>query len=151
MQIRLNVIPMGRPRETRRDLWDPRTCVLKYRQQYKDTLRAELVKNNVKITSILPWIRFELPMPKSWTNKKRTLMLGKPHQENTPDLDNMIKAFLDCVFDTESKRSCNFSELKDDKQVHTFLGMEKVWSEEGAIVLIYGNSSDTDSIGGTNE
>lgn len=64
-------------------------------------------------------IHFYLPMPESWSAKKRAEMNGKSH-ESTPDLDNMIKAVKDCL-------------TEQDSAVHTYGEMKKIWAVEGRI------------------
>ena len=44
---------------------------------------------------------FQLPMPVSWSVKKRRAMAGKPHQQ-VPDKDNLEKGLLDALFDEDS-------------------------------------------------
>lgn len=44
-------------------------------------------------------MNFYIAMPKSWSKKKKNLMLGKPHQQK-PDLDNLIKT-IDCLCDED--------------------------------------------------
>ncbi len=63
-------------------------------------------------------ITFVMPMPKSWSKRKRAEMVGQPHQQK-PDLDNLIKALLDACY-------------QDDCEVWD-LRATKVWGEEGAI------------------
>lgn len=46
-------------------------------------------------------IVFGLPMPNSWSNKKKALMDGLPHQSR-PDIDNLEKAFLDALCTDDS-------------------------------------------------
>ncbi len=41
-------------------------------------------------------IRFILPMPDSWSARKKVAQNGHPHQQR-PDLDNLLKAFLDAM------------------------------------------------------
>lgn len=65
-------------------------------------------------------IEFHIPMPKSWSKKKRRLMNGKPHQQK-PDLDNIIKGCMDSVY-------------SEDCTVHEIYA-KKVWAETGAIVI----------------
>ena len=65
-------------------------------------------------------IRFEVPMPKSWSQRKRFLMAGQPHQQR-PDLDNYVKAVLDAVLD-------------DDSKVWQ-VWARKVWGMKGQIVI----------------
>jgi Holliday junction resolvase RusA-like endonuclease len=66
-------------------------------------------------------IIFYLPMPKSWSKKKRTEMNGTYHDQK-PDVDNLAKAFMD-AFGSE------------DKHV-AILHAEKYWAEEGSIELL---------------
>lgn len=61
---------------------------------------------------------FVMPMPKSWSKKKRLLMNGKPHQQK-PDLDNMIKAVQDALCD-------------EDKFVYD-VHATKIWGENGTL------------------
>lgn len=65
-------------------------------------------------------INFGLVMSNSWSKKRKSEMLGKPHQQR-PDLDNLCKAVLD-------------ASGVDDSHVHT-LELSKVWSEEGYIQI----------------
>lgn len=60
-------------------------------------------------------------MPKSWSNKKRNEMLGKPHQQK-PDIDNLIKAVLDCL-------------CKDDSYIWNVTAL-KQWDINGSITII---------------
>ena len=66
-------------------------------------------------------IKFVIPMPTSWSEKKRVEMDGKPHTQR-PDLDNLIKAFKDAL-------------LIEDSHVHTYHNMKKTWGRNGAIIL----------------
>lgn len=59
-------------------------------------------------------------MPKSWSNKKRAEMLGKPHQVK-PDSDNYLKAFMDAL-------CINDSYIYDAR-------VQKYWAESGSIEL----------------
>jgi len=86
------VTPMAKPRMTRSDKWNKRDCVLRYRA-YKDELRLRQIDvpdGGVRIT-------FVLPMPASWSKKKRAEMINQPHQQ-TPDVDNLHKGLLDALF-----------------------------------------------------
>ncbi|KNE88062.1 hypothetical protein PSTG_18543, partial [Puccinia striiformis f. sp. tritici PST-78] len=47
-------------------------------------------------------VTFVLPMPDSWSKKKRTEMAGKPHQQK-PDKDNLEKALLDAIFEDDCR------------------------------------------------
>jgi Holliday junction resolvase RusA-like endonuclease len=65
-------------------------------------------------------LEFFLPMPPSWSKKKRARMKGQPHRQK-PDIDNLVKSFLDAL-------------LGDDSTVWHLAGQEKRWSEHGYIV-----------------
>jgi len=64
---------------------------------------------------------FYLPMPASWSKKKRAEMLGKPHKQK-PDIDNLVKALLDAVFD-------------DDSHVYEIRAV-KFWDEVGSFFIL---------------
>ncbi|MEE8128174.1 RusA family crossover junction endodeoxyribonuclease [Candidatus Vondammii sp. HM_W22] len=87
-----DINPQAKPRMTKRDKWAKRPAVQRY-HAFKDEIRYRKVK--------LPesgWhVVFQIQMPKSWANKKRLQMAGKPHQV-VPDKDNLEKALLDSLF-----------------------------------------------------
>ena len=93
-----DVTPCAKPRMTRRDKWQQRPAVLKYRA-YKDALRAA-ARGWVPDPDNLHII-FWMPMPKSWSRKRKAEMHGKPHTVR-PDLDNLHKGFLDALLDEDS-------------------------------------------------
>lgn len=117
MGIRVyKILPVPAPRMTRRDKWmkPPRPAVGAY-FFFRDQVRALGVK-----ISDGDHITFNIPMPPSWSAKKRTEFNGKPHR-NRPDLDNMLKALMDAVFGEDA---------------HIFmLSIEKRWSEMPSIVV----------------
>lgn len=111
-----NITPVPKPRMTRRDKWlkPPRPCVVRYRAFEKECQhRGITVDNGDHIT-------FVLPMPKSWSKKKRAEFYGKPHQQ-TPDVDNLCKAILDSCY-------------KDDSHIYD-LRITKVWGNDGEIQI----------------
>ncbi len=59
-------------------------------------------------------------MPKSWSKKKRLEKNNKPHT-NKPDLDNLIKALSDAVYD-------------DDQALWNYW-LVKIWGETGSIEI----------------
>jgi len=66
------------------------------RQVYKEALQWEEKRNNfVKPTSGF-WVKFYLPMPKSWSQKKRKAMAFQEHTV-MPDADNLWKIFSDAL------------------------------------------------------
>jgi len=65
-------------------------------------------------------IEFYLPLPKSYSKKKREELMGQPHEQK-PDIDNLVKGLLDAL-------------LKEDKGVHTIIA-SKSWANNGMIVV----------------
>ena len=99
---------------TQRDKWAKRDCVARY-WAFKDEVRLRGVTVNNGDTII-----FHIPMPKSWSKKKRQEHDGQYHQAK-PDLDNLQKALLDAIYD-------------DDAHIaHTTV--IKLWSNEPGISI----------------
>ncbi|HCR3980617.1 TPA: RusA family crossover junction endodeoxyribonuclease [Kluyvera ascorbata] len=110
-----NITPLGKPRMTRADKWKKRPEVLRYRA-FCDEVRL----NNVSLPESGYHVIFVLPMPPSWSKKKRSLMDGKPHQQK-PDKDNLEKALLDAIFGEDS---------------HIWDGrVTKIWGETGKMII----------------
>ena len=104
----LEVAPFAKPRMTQRDRWAKRQIVRDY-FAFRDTVKQEIERllalqnNDDKKKS---WeeldIGFFIPMPKSWSKKKRLEMAGTPHKQR-PDLDNYIKGLLDALLEEDCK------------------------------------------------
>lgn len=109
------ITPVPKPRMTRGDKFQKRPRGCAYRA-FCDEVRIR----KVHVPEAGSHITFTMPMPKSWSNKKRAEMDGKPHQQ-TPDVDNLQKALMDAVFD-------------DDSHVYD-MRVTKVWGREGAIIV----------------
>lgn len=92
----LDIVPVPKPRMVKSDAWAKRPAVLRY-WKFKDRL-VELW-GNAELPEQIGLI-FIIPMPESWSEKKKSLMDGKPHQDK-PDIDNYIKATLDCLADRD--------------------------------------------------
>lgn len=112
----IKINPIGKVRMTQSDKWKKRPCVMRYRA-FADELRYKCNLQGIEIDTCLNAI-FTLPMPKSWSKKKKEMMNGKPHQQK-PDIDNICKALLDPL-------------LKDDSGVHQLI-VSKIWGYEGSI------------------
>lgn len=86
------ITPVPKPRMTQRDKWKQRPAVLRY-QAFCDEVRMR----KVRLPESGLEVSFILPMPKSWSKKKREEMNGVPHKQK-PDLDNCLKSLMDAVY-----------------------------------------------------
>ena len=113
-----NIDPQPKPRMVKSDAWKKRPCVLRY-WAYKDELNLIANRIGFEMPETMA-IKFVLPMPKSWSEKKKCKMVGEPHKQ-TPDLDNLCKAFWDCLAD-------------QDKHLW-YVVLTKYWDYEGKIIV----------------
>ena len=95
--ITINVAPCSKPRMTRADKWKKRPSVVKF-FAFRDAIKQSSV-HNIALESFD--IEFYIEMPKSWSKKKKSLHNGQPHNQR-PDLDNLVKAWCDSVFEEDS-------------------------------------------------
>ena len=123
-----DVTPVAKPRMSQRDQWNERPVVNKYfafRDQIPYLSRLKCIQSiPVAIGSII----FNIPMPGSWSKNKRVEMNGRPHQQ-TPDLDNYLKGFLDAV-------------CSEDRHIHCIGKLRKVWAEAGNIEITLPKTCD---------
>ena len=102
----LNIPPCSKPRMTQRDRWKKRQCVLDF-FAFRDRIKQEVKRINTLLIKESPFdwdnltIIFLVPMPKSWSKKKKALMVGKPMQQR-PDLDNYLKVLFDATHEEDS-------------------------------------------------
>ena len=96
------VTPVAKPRMTQRDKWQQRPCVVKYRA-YCDEVRLKVrnVTPVLKYSAVAVSVSYHMPMPRSWSKKKKERMDGTPHL-NRPDLDNLVKAWCDALYPEDS-------------------------------------------------
>lgn len=118
----INIKPVPKPRMTRSDAWKKRKVVTNY-WKYKEELQRltigfELPKSFKIVFGIKP--------PSTISNSKRLNMIGTPHQKR-PDLDNLLKAFLDCLA------------IEDKSYWH--VDARKIWAAEN-FILIEKNEDD---------
>lgn len=95
--MRLDIIPIPKPRMTQSDRWKKRPAVVRY-FAYADNLRLLLPKGYCLPDAVQ--LEFGIPMPKSWSKKKRQMMDNEPHQQR-PDTDNLTKAIKDILCDDD--------------------------------------------------
>lgn len=93
----INIKPEPKPRMTRKDSWQKRPSVMRY-WAFCNELRLKV--GNYKLPAQVE-IEFYIPVFKSYSKKKRKKLIGQPHQQ-TPDIDNYLKAVLDALTDDDS-------------------------------------------------
>lgn len=113
-----DITPIGKPRMTRSDAWKGRKTVLDY-WAFKDKLVLAARKSKFELSPVIEVVFF-IPMPDSWSKKKKALMFKKPHQQK-PDVDNIIKGVFDCL-------------AEDDSFVYS-IKAEKYWADKGQIIF----------------
>jgi Holliday junction resolvase RusA-like endonuclease len=115
-KIVFEICPLPKPRMVRSDTWAGRRVVAFY-WEYKDHLNILARQKKYKIGDTLN-IVFYLPMPDSWSEKKKREMNGKPHQQK-PDVDNLLKGFTDAL-------------MAEDKNLYK-VEISKYWAVKGQI------------------
>jgi Holliday junction resolvase RusA-like endonuclease len=98
---------------TQRDRWNQRPSVRAY-NEYRNALALLSMSEGWEPGEALR-LTFVIPMPPSWSGKKKFVMAGTPHRQR-PDLDNLVKGLLD-----------SFGE---DAQIWR-IEAEKRWANEG--------------------
>jgi Holliday junction resolvase RusA-like endonuclease len=97
------------PREQLRPAGLKRLLRLERYNQYKVDLLAEAKRNRFVFPPEGAALTFFIPVPRSWSKKKKRAHHGKLHQAK-PDLDNLLKAMLDALI-VEDKYICHYGEL----------------------------------------
>ena len=113
----IEITPQSAPRLNHKSLW---TDKAKRYFKYKEDLKLLCNAAGYKKLGAKVKIVFFIPMPDSWTKKKKSEMLLTPHQQK-PDIDNLTKAFMDAFG-------------VDDSYVWK-LEAEKYWHMEGRITV----------------
>lgn len=92
--------PVGSPRQTQRDKWRKRPCVVKYRDwcnKARDSVPKRALLMDYQEAHFIAYLEF----PKSYSNKKAMSLEGCPHKQK-PDSDNLLKSLLDALFKEDS-------------------------------------------------
>jgi len=100
------------PREKLRPAGLKRLMRLERYNQYKVDLSAEAKRKGFVLPPIGASITFFIPVPPSWSKKKKKLYHGRFHQ-STPDIDVLHKALSDSL-------------MREDKQI-AHLEVQKRW------------------------
>lgn len=125
----IDVSPVSAVRMTMSDRWkvNPNHPNPKYRQrksvtkyfEYKNKVLQVASKYGYKLQEELNLV-FVMPLPESWSNKKKKQYDGQPHKSR-PDVDNLTKAFMDAL-------------SSEDGNVYS-LKVTKVYGYEGKIII----------------
>lgn len=117
-----DILPMPKPRMTQKDKWAKRDVVVQY-FGFKDILRIQAKKMGFSIDNTIESVFF-VPMPSSWSKKKKELMNGMPCKVR-PDVDNLVKAFMDSLGNNNGQ----------DDNVIWKDNSEKRWAYHGSILI----------------
>jgi len=117
--------PVAKPRMTQRDKFPPvRPCVKEY-WEFKDAVFISALGAGYRHQRhVVEEVYCEafISMPKSWSQKKKSAMRGKQHQQ-TPDFDNILKAVCDSL-------------AADDKAIWSG-GLKKRWDDgDGPRIIV---------------
>jgi len=118
MMYTWDITPIGAPRLNRFDQWKKRPRVLRY-FEFRDAIAKFIEDTPIKEATHIE-VNFHIPMPRSWSKKKKALLCDTPHQQK-PDIDNLVKALLDSIH-----------RGGDDSKVYSIIA-RKYWSIEGKI------------------
>jgi Holliday junction resolvase RusA-like endonuclease len=125
----IDVIPVGAVRMTKSDRWktnpnhlDPkkrqRPAVTRY-FSFKNSVVRECNKVGYEMKNYIDAVFF-LPMPDSWSEKKKQNFNGKPHKSR-PDIDNIVKGLMDAL-------------KKEDGDIWS-IKVEKRYAYKGSILI----------------
>ena len=123
-EIVIDITPTPAPRMTQQDRWAKRPAVVRYIGFQKHLVMLCNIKGLTALPNEMGWT-FEMPIPKSWSKKKKAEMIGRPHRQK-PDLDNLIKGFQD---------SMTYGREDDDSHIDSYLPTRKIWAEIGRIII----------------
>ncbi len=84
------------PREKLREAGLKRLLRIERYNQYKIDLLASCKMKGFTLPAQGLCIRYYIPVPKSWSEKKKKLYHGSLHQSQ-PDIDNLVKATFDSL------------------------------------------------------
>jgi len=100
VKFELSLDAIGKPRITK-NWWAKRDKVNRY-NAWKDHVRHQMRVQGVKIPKDPVGLEFTvyIPMPKSWPKKKQYAFMATFHNQK-PDIDNVAKAMMDCIFEED--------------------------------------------------
>ena len=124
-----DIVPISAPRMTQSDRWrtNPEHPDINKRQRpvvtkyfaYKNLLTLQAKQLGYEVKPVLD-VLFIMPMPNSWSGKKKERMNGLPCKVK-PDTDNLLKALKDTF-------------CKNDSHIWRETA-EKRWGHKGSIII----------------
>jgi Holliday junction resolvase RusA-like endonuclease len=120
------VEPMGAVRTTQKQKFVDKRAIRYH--QYKSDIALMAAARKIKPIQagnpvIIRELVFYMPIPQSWSNKKKQEAIGQPHIKK-PDIDNLVKGLFD---------SLNGIAWADDNQVYEMHNVKKIYGEEPGI------------------
>ena len=113
-----DITPVPAPRMVRSDKYKRRPCVMRYYAFRNELVLQANIQKYILSSPLI--IHFHIAMPSSWSQSKKSKMLGSPHCSK-PDLDNLVKSFMDAL----SKSDQNISSIN----------ASKFWSTSNKIIV----------------
>ena len=116
-----DISPVSKPRMVRSDKWKKRTATDSY-WAFKAELKLKANLAGLKtLPPILDSVLFIVPMPDSWSERKKKSLDGMPHTQR-PDLDNFLKGLQDCL-------------CSEDSHIWRIRYLSKVWGRTGQLII----------------
>jgi Holliday junction resolvase RusA-like endonuclease len=113
--------PTSKPRMVRSDKWKKRAVTDSY-WAFKDELKLRANLMGLKtLPSEIGSITFIVPMPDSWSEKKKKEFDEQAHKQR-PDLDNFLKGLQDCL-------------CSEDSHIWRIDNLCKLWGREGKLII----------------
>ena len=120
MIYEIEITPVPKPRMVASDRYKNRKVVNNYWAFKKEFVLLAKIAGLYNLNQTIG-VTFIMPMPKSWSQKKRDKVNNSPHQQR-PDLDNLIKSVKDCL-------------CEEDSYIWKYTGMKKIWGKKGKIII----------------
>lgn len=116
-------IPKGRPR-----FYGGHAVTPEKTRKYEKLIRDSWTHGIVEGKSIMIDMEFRIPIPQSYSNKKKKELEWTPHTKK-PDLDNLVKAVLDAL---------NGVAYTDDSLISDINASKSYAEKPGVYIMIHG-------------
>lgn len=121
-----NPVPQSRPRFTKNGHAYEDKKVKTYKECVRTVAASKMRGRPPMEGAVIASLKFLLPVPKSWSRKKRTgALAGEILPTSRPDTDNLTKTVLD---------ACNGIIYADDSQI-IHMTAQKWYGEEPGVVV----------------